>query len=1281
MAGILGLHLSHFRSIPYALILAAATIFYDSAKPAFAQEVQTRDKPQERAGMEPNGPKTDRALGSESSPVGGSTARATTHIVETDETKPPVFLFTTPASLDAIWSRLKSPDFVLMSGAEYAKLLARSGLANHKPAEPTALVQSIAAKGSVKDELADLSIDYGIDLNEDGPVWASIGLDGQTLSSVREGDKELPLRNRATMGGRAEPQGPANAGVAQAAGWEVELRGKGSHRIQVRLLTSLKPTAEGERVEIAIPESPSTHVSIDVPGTVAEAVAGARDLAREPIDSGKRTRLSAHLTPRALLELTWRLEADSNIQISPLAALEGNVALEIDSQNLWARCDWELRAERGIFRSLEFLLESGDEVSSVLLDEQPQATEGKRPLEGTKLTIPLPDPLRPGAPRRLSMSIRRPLHKRAQGETASRFVFHGFPATNAVSQAGSLTIKARDQIWISGSPGRGIRQADPPPASNDKGAKTSVLAYHFNEQPFELALRVEPTAPWTTVEAQTEVMVEAGAATVDSWLNYRVARGEVFEVSMTLPKGVELDSVGPDEAVESAQWHPEIEGAGLPNANADTRVLLVRLSAKARSEGQFSIHIVGRQKLPVADRASVSIFAPRNVASSGGWIRVFPKPPNLLVELDSSDARLSGEFSKARIELAPAWPASLFPGRKTRDPERVLWLRFDGAASMLPLTTSVLPRTLHHSTVVRAVISRQRVDVRQETTCQVNHGLLSRLDVSVPDSILGSWELEGVDVAGFQPLGKDPDASTRFRLSLSREVADSVRLRFRYRLPIDPSLAPEPAKRIKIPIIRVLEGGASPPRMEVSADPAISIKPKGGGWTAVGPVDEGPSDSSNSDSAPAPRLALLGASEGASDCELAVSARSLSKLPKVIASRLFIRTIRGNDTTLRETAWFQLESRDGEVSFELPPGSICERVWVGGEPLDAVETLPSEKGSGPRKRVRFPQSAATGKTTVGISYRTPAAKGGSTYRPPKLLGDAVVEQTLWEARLPRGISVLGSPKGWDDENRWRWDSLGFVRSASASEAELISWAGAPAAEALSLTPYSEENKAITRRHVFSRLGQPTDLELQTAPRWILVGGCSGLSLLLGLSLLVVRPSARWVLAGLAVVAFVFIGVLEANLAVAIAQASVLGCFLTAVSWLLEHAVRWSPMLSGRPADSSRLGGSRPSSKPVIVGSEDSTQIRARPGSTVERPSAPERPPRLRERRLLTYNIRTFKLLHNILNKRFGLAILAICLPLLGAAPPEVVRLARSGGESGRSISSRRRVARAFPRAV
>ena len=299
----------------------------------------------------------------------------------TTESSPVYVFLNAPADLDAFWKMLKDPDFVLLRGGELRRRLDRAG-AGLVPASAGAwavVVGSVAVDGETLGDDADLAIEYEVQLGVTEPAWVPIRLDNQTVIEAREADRELPLR------------------VVAGGGWQVELRGGGAHRVRVRSKVPLKATAEGHRLEFAIPEAASTRFRLDVPEQVVGAVAGGEPVDRAPMTIKGRaaTRLSAHLSPRSRLELSWQVEAEPGARLGPLLSIRGEIAVDIDPGSFRTRSSWTVHSVRGATRSLEFRIDPEDNVLELKLDDQPVPAAIERLEAATLMTISLPEPLRP----------------------------------------------------------------------------------------------------------------------------------------------------------------------------------------------------------------------------------------------------------------------------------------------------------------------------------------------------------------------------------------------------------------------------------------------------------------------------------------------------------------------------------------------------------------------------------------------------------------------------------------------------------------------------------------------------------------------------------------------------------------------------------------------------------------------------------------------------------------------------------------------------------------------
>jgi hypothetical protein len=1089
--------------------------------------------------------------------------------------EPPINLFLNgPADLEAVWKALSQPDFVLLKGDELKRLLDRARATTPAAPAAPAVIDSVAVEGTVGDDLARFSVDLDITLASDGPTWVPIRLDESTVLDARAGDRVLPLQ---VAGG----------------GWQVELRGRGPHAVRVELKVRPKASADGRQLGLAIPEAASTRFRWEIAGRVVEATVGPNESVElEPTAGGSRTRLSAHLTPRPRLDVNWRVEAEPGAQLRPLLSIQGEIAIDIDPGSFRTVSTWSIHSVRGSPRVLYLGLDPADEVLELKFDghDMPASIETK---EGApRIAISLAEPLRPGLTKSLMMTTRRPI----PAAVSPRLTFRGFPLLNAREQSGAIGIAQSGNLWVGGTPERGLRRIDPRTELPELLRKRpgTALAYQFVDQPFELNLRVDPSPPLVHTQGRTTVLLDAGQARVDTWLDYQSAYGRLFDVRVALPRGLELASVGPKEVVETSLLIPEPTD-GPPGSRHGSRVLTIRLTPKAREGNGFSLHLTGRQAIDPARPVSVGLFQPREAMSGGGRVAVLAER-NLTVDLRSRAEPADGldEFRPAVLEPSAEWP---WPAGRTASMTAppALWLRHDGNPPRLPLEVTVHPRTVTSETILLAKIDRHGVEVEQETECIVQFGTMDHLDIEVPAAIQEPWELEGGPVASRAGLGSASAAGRRYRLKLAGEVADRVKLRFRYRLASSPPLLPEQTAELTIPWLRFVEATSASVRASIAAEPAIGLDLKGTGWVRA--EDDASTVVAPDESGLPVRLALTATGTGteAPPIRLAATTRSLTTLPSLVASRLWLRTIQGLEGDLRVAASYLVESHEGSLSVALPAGAEWSRATVAGETVTQVVPLPDGEG----QRIDFPARLANGPIAVELEFTIRDA--GTAWVPPRLVG-GLVQQTLWEVRIPGSRAVVGVPEGWTDENNWYWDHYVWKRRPWRTASALAAWASGSPMRPEGADVLEDETRGEYHSYLFGRPGPPIALRPWFAARAWLVAVCSGSVLAVGAFMILFwHPPLRLAWAAALAVVLAAATAIRPSVTFLVVQSAMIGVVCTLLTLLMDRLVHRRRRPSAVFGESTPLPTPAGSSlsRALGAGSDDSTAIRVRPSSTVD----------------------------------------------------------------------------------
>ncbi len=626
--------------------------------------------------------------------------------------------------------------------------------------------------------------------------------------------------------------------------------------------------------------------------------------------------------------------------------------------------------------------------------------------------------------------------------------------------------------------------------------------------------------------------------------------------------------------------------------------IAVRIKARARDEGAFRLHLQGRQNLAPSTRTAIGLFRPDD--ADGARISVVPAR--------GVEAELAEEGDGFLPMPVPTdWPVP--PDR----PDAATWLRHGGAPAALPLRIAPLARAVRAEVAITATLGRSRLETRQETTFRVRHGLLSRVDLAVPPSLDGHWEVEGLQPTPPQRLGPGPGGSTLYRLALRPSGREAPRLALRVRLPIDPPLSPDRPLRIDIPLLRTLEGDGGPTRVTLAPEGAVDLDPIGPGWS---PAPAAPSDVpvTTPVATNAPRWSWAGDEPGGPGPSVRASAPELASLPPLLASRLWLHALMLPDGGRRVSATYRIETHPASLALRLPRSASWVGARIDGTPLTTLERLNAPGAF----RLRLPTGPAP--VLVGVEYLVPRNAPESLI-PPLLLEGGVVQQCLAEVRIPWSHAAIGVPPGWTDENSWTWDRYVWKRRPRLDPRALADWVATPATRPPLPEDANEADRGDYHTYLFGRPGDPIPLRLPIASRSGLVAACSGVALALGLLLLAAgRRARRRGPVGNALPAVLALSGLVLAIAVAqapavtllVAQSAAVGIVLTLLAALTRHLV---------DRDRDRIPGARPRPIPPSgsnlaapreippggIGSDHSTVIRARTASTVDHHAAPAEP--------------------------------------------------------------------------
>jgi hypothetical protein len=1082
-------------------------------------------------------------------------------------------IFDAPRDIDALWQRLNHPDLVVIKPDQLPANEVRRGPRPGPDATARCLVESVQVKGKVLVDFAKLVVELQIVVKGAEPIWAPIRLDGQRLTGARAGRLDLGLRR------------------VESGQWQVKLEGHGEHRIQVELSVPIVAAPARKSFSLAIPEAASTGVDLDFSHGESEIAIGDDEIPG-PNESGdgKRAHLTAHLEPRSELAVSWTSDAEAGRRAAPLLTAKGEIAVDIDEEQVRTRSSWAVRCVRGTTRSLEMKLDDDDQVTEFQVDEQSAEARIERVRGTGKLTVRLVDPLRAGAVKRVVMKTRRPFANAG----ARRISMSGFPVVNAQEQTGFIGITQSANLFIKPSASQGLRPVATDKLPADLRARPSTsLAFEFLDQPFLLDLAVESSPPLFKADLKTVFRIDADRARSETTIELDRVRGQLSELELGVAAGLELIAVGPPEVVASSHLSDETVARGPRVPVEPTRLLKIRLTPLARDANKVTLMLRGLQRVSPGDTVKLGVFAPLAATSvSASYALVADRGLALEPEDESGRIRRFIEPAVVAGNSRAAWPQTALGADPSVTP---LLLADDSNARVLPIRIVRHARTIAQDTVLSVQATRRWVDVLGRATFAVRNGSVRSLEIHVPASIADRWELFDKELVDREELGRNADGARRYALVFARPVVDRATIRFRYRVPLVPGLDARTVREITIPEVSFKDVPPGPTRVELSLAPEIVLNETDKGWVRT-------SDEPRLE--PSGEVEVISFEQGdPSSRKLPFTFKALAldpvPLPSFVVPRLLLKTVSAGEDSIRSSALYWVESHGPDFPFALPEGARWIGARVDGRLAEQVDYDPSRVSY----RLRFPAEVGSRPALVELEYQLSDQVARSTWMAPRVLDGGVVLQALWEVRLPLSKSLLGVPVGWSDENQWYWAGYMWKRRPWKSLPEINDWVLGMGASGRALDDIDGSNLDDSDRYLFSRSGPPVALNVWIVRRSWMVAICSGVTLFIGFFVIFARPRFRTTWLALAVTGLLAAVLVQPSVMVLLLESGVIGAALTFLGLFVEALIVRSrapsiPAQSGAtPAPQS--GSDSGEKRAPEVGSDDSTAIRVRVPSTVD----------------------------------------------------------------------------------
>lgn len=1014
-------------------------------------------------------------------------------------------------------------------------------------------ISSLSLDGEVTGDFAEMTADIGIEVTQP-EEWHDVPLSlhqAHVYEPSYEGD------------GEAVPA----TGLAPEEGVHWLIRGKGSHRLQLRFRLPVKSSPAGEQLQLTLPELPSgfyARAVLRVPGLQAVlrgSVDGLEVLRREL--EGGRTEFDCDVAGTRW-DLSWRNQVDEQPIVSQtsylrLGRVDGELRLEVRQQ-----CD----VSRGRLAELKVRLPSGFSLRDV---ERRQGLQRDRlmwsPIEGQEGWIRVP--LSPPVEVEDSMELNWRLAQSFPAE-GGKVALDGLELEGPGSHSGTIEIESVEGYALSPPTGqsRGVYQKS---TTEPRSGGPSILrAFEFQTHPYLLEFEIAPVPPRVSAAAHNYLWLGLNQDELYVWTELTVESGQVSELAWDWPgwaaAGWAPASTLIDVAVLTGDATEVVRGTiVMPDDGADGEQLRVSLSRPC--SGRMRILLAMNRPVEsdmdvlefVAARPALEYSARTGTLSIAGDRR-------LEIQADSDPALAAA----TDLPGLPSGVPSAFGGSRPQS-----WVVGPSAAPITVKRTEH-QRTLRASaTVTVSEISRRSVRVVEEIDYEVRHGEISSLLLQLPDLLVDEVENAGVGArAPFDDVGVEfalsngvPFTAERtddqVRLQLSHPAQDAFRLTVDFVLSL-PALTDGDMQPVELPFVRSLDADFASTLLRIESPATLRLAAEETGWTFRATRSGVPAWMTSQH----PGSAQLSLDE------------SLLRVPQQFTvDTAFVRAWIDDAGESRTEAEYLIRNAPERIFIQLPAKATNVELRWNGTPLETGTGVRPFAGQPDSFIIERPEDDASAAGRLQVRYRRQGAEPLQILAKTRLdfpdFGDSVaVTETLCEIVLPPGHQLSDPPAGLTSQYEWQRESVVWMRRSTAEYRARR--------DQLGVEPISQRGNL----YAFSTYGPVRGASFGSMAQSVIVLIGAGLTLLLGFVFGRI-PATRNVLSVL-VLGFVFalLSLWHLELMQLLLQPALLGLLLASVAAAFDAATRRRRgVLIPRDGSSiSRLPGVREERRSSIHGS-------------------------------------------------------------------------------------------------
>ncbi|MDR2115868.1 MAG: hypothetical protein LBP87_05750 [Planctomycetaceae bacterium] len=853
---------------------------------------------------------------------------------------------------------------------------------------------------------------------------------------------------------------------------------------------------EENRLAISFPQAVSSQFILSVPekeiaATVSQgALLNTSDLPNQPITQFKILGLSSDF------ELSWRKKKTEPLDDRPVLYVEDaliKVQLEAKS-NIYDVLLPVRSSPTSVFDRLRIRLPSGTTLDRETTEKY---AAGGYSFDWVKSETVSSSILEIRFPRKTSGYVNIRLKAIQQLNTEKQDIWRdlgGFEVIGAERQFGYLTASVPTDMRSNWKPIRGIRQTE----LADSATYEEVDArFEFFSQPFLLQGRIVSPQPRTNVKPEYQIEINKGSLVLTARLLYEVLGSKTESLSIRLPDWKWNGEIKPSNIIDTVGVEQDENG-------------LLTIPFRTPTDGSFEIELKAYRSLPVeegekkqrlviplpqplvtwSEPAPVVIIPADNVEvipidedTDSGLAAMEPESNNSVPTRTFGLTRRSRRSQTLRLEVPERQQEPLFYRTEPVESVFVADIRYHRQKITASMRTDIRLRDLNDQ-------------VDQIISYDVSYVPVEKLYFLIPKSLeenghlqvkIGNRPLELRDVTLTNTLTGTENGMERSENgseNWSRKLVMLPESLFKFQLTLRYSIPPTPIEydmtsSFSLSFIRPAETLVSDHRVNLIVPPSYLIELHDDVnhlWNMTTPDSSTLGTSFQSSQTP-DKISLL------------ISFSNHAALGTTIIERAWLQTwLTGS---LRQDRGIYLITSDREsVTINLPQAIGKNKVFVSVDRTPVLADV-SLKGE---LLIPLTLEQRQRSVLVEIIYRFPfeAVRSFVKLELPHFDSESLIRCEYWQVILPQDRHILDIPAGWTPEYRWSWNNLFWGRVPSLQKKDI----GLP-----DDSPESPVISARANQYLFSSLHPDSETSLYIVGRSLIVLFSSGLSLLIGLTLI------------------------------------------------------------------------------------------------------------------------------------------------------------------------------------